>query len=112
MSWNPKFIGGRIEIRNNENAAITIYSKEDGDTFSFVYERRVSRAWWNDDGLCFDTEDGWKIIVSIPAQIPQNLDPMKLFWQSNDVISMNLGDKIRAENNRRQLLYDDIIYLR
>lgn len=102
MAWHPKFIDGRIDFVNGDKTTITIYSTIDSDCRVVTLENRILRAFWDQFGLCVQTEDGEKILITCTRH---HSDKTVIPPFQNDIISRALGDKIRRDadiQRRRQ----------
>lgn len=59
MAWDPKFIGGHLEINNTAGSQVTAYSKTDYEKKSFCNcNENVVEAWWQGPLVYVRTEKG------------------------------------------------------
>lgn len=60
VKWDPKFIGGHLEIHNNQSFNVTAYSKTDNDKASFCNTgEKVVEAWWQGEEVYVRLESGF-----------------------------------------------------
>ena len=97
MAWHPKFIDGRIEFVNGDKTNITVYSTIDSDCRVVTLEKRILRAFWDESGLCAQTEDGENILITCTRHNPNKMTPSPFSFRSGDIITPDLAAKIRRD---------------
>ena len=95
MAWHPKFIDGRIDFVNGDKTTITVYSTIDSDCRVVTLENRILKAFWDEFGLCVQTEDGEKILITCTRHHPEK--SVITSFRGGDIITPALGEKIRRE---------------